>query len=164
MTQRSPLEKVAPRHYPRAFAKSVKNVGSLRRSVPVHPAHFVVGMDDEKWPLYPEGLAGNKVEGTAIQCASYVARVEQVTEKGEVSVTLWERPNGREGITTLLVNGPLEEKWPSVGDLLWIWTWIDVVNGQAKTKIHVEIEHAELSEADRTDLKKLLAELKPDEP
>jgi len=146
------------------FAPKVSAGFSLgRESVPVHPAHFVVGMDDEKRPLYPEGLKAGKVKGTAISCASYVARVDQVTKRGEVSVTLWERPNGREGLTTLAVDGALEGKWPSMGDLLWIWTWVDVVRGEATTKIHVEIEKAELSEADRIYLRGLLAELRPEE-
>jgi hypothetical protein len=65
-------------------------------------------------------------------------------------------------LTTLLVDGPLEGKWPLVGDLLWIWTWVDVVHGQATTKIHVEIERAALVEADRTYLRELLFELQPD--
>ncbi len=160
MLPNDPLYRMQPPHYPRTFAKKLVRYDGLSRQVPVHPAHFVVGMDDVKRPLYPERLPASKVEGTAISCASYVARVDQVTERGEVSVTLWERPNGREGLTTLLVDGPLEGKRPSMGDLLWIWTWVDVVDGKATTKIHVEIETRELTADDRKHLRALVAQLR----
>lgn len=146
MTERSPLEKTRPPHYPRAFSKKIKGHEVLFRQVPVHPARFVVGMDEPEWPLFPPP---DKVEGTAIQYASYVARVQEVDEDGNVTVTLWERPNGREGLTALSVDEHLGGQRPNVGDLLWIWTWIDVVNRRRKKRIYVEREQPKLTHADR---------------
>lgn len=164
MLPRDPLYRMPPPHYPRTFSKKFAPEVVLSRQVPVHPARFVVGMDEEKRPLYPEGLQPPKVEGTAIACASYVARVDQVTERGEVSVTLWERPNGREGLTTLLVDTHLGGKRPLAGDLLWIWTWVDVVDHDGESrevpKIHVDIETRELTDEDRNHLRDLVAQLR----
>jgi len=150
------LEKTRPPHYPRAFSKNVKDHEGLFRQVPVHPARFVVGMDEPEWPLFPPA---EKVQGTAIQCASYVARVEEVDEDGHVTVTLWERPNGREGLTALSVDEHLGGQRPNVGDLVWIWTWVDVVNGENKTRVHCKLERAQLSAADQSYFKGLLSRL-----
>lgn len=151
------MEKTSPPHYPRAFAKNVKARENLLRRVPVHPARFVVGMDEPERPLFPPA---KKVKGTAIQCASYVARVEEVGEDGAVTVTLWERPNGREGLTALSVDEHLDGQWPNVGDLLWIWTWVDVHEGARKNRIHVVAEKTELTNEDRSALGRMLDQLK----
>ena len=164
MAKLRPLEKSSPAHYPRAFAKNVKVGDSLRRQVAVHPAHFVVGMEEDKRPLYPEGLPEGIVEGTAISCTSYVARVDEVSARGEVSVTLWERPNGREGLTTLVWDKRLGDERPESGDLLWIWTWVDVVEGKKIDKIHVQMERAELTEEDRAHFQELLNEMQSEKP
>ncbi|HMY22050.1 MAG TPA: hypothetical protein PKA58_37250, partial [Polyangium sp.] len=104
------------------------------------------------------------VEGTAISCTSYVARVDEVSARGEVSVTLWERPNGREGLTTLVWDKRLGDERPEAGDLLWIWTWVDVVEGKKIDKIHVQIERAELTEEDRAHFQELLNEMQSEKP
>jgi hypothetical protein len=116
-----------------------------------------VGLDCPKRSLYPPF---NKITGTAVQVAAYLGRVDELSKAGEVTVTLWERPNGREGLTTLSVRKHLGGNWPAIGDLLWIWTWADVAGtGRRKDRIHVEVESRTLDEADRTRLQVLLAEL-----
>ncbi len=169
MTSSNPLLRSPVPHYPkrglmRFVRKSESDVSLARAPVAVPPAHFVVGMEEDKRPLYPErlpeGLPEGIVEGTAISCTSYVARVDEVSARGEVSVTLWERPNGREGLTTLVWDKRLGDERPEAGDLLWIWTWVDVVEGKSIDKIHVEIERAELTEEDRLELGALLERLR----
>jgi hypothetical protein len=113
-------------------------------------------MDDGNRPIFPPN---REVQGTAIQCASYVGRVDDVGEQGEVTVTLWERPNGREGLTTLSVDKHLAGKPPSVGDLLWIWTWVDVTERRRKNRIYTEVECSELTGEDLQQLRELLARL-----
>lgn len=158
MTERTPLEKERPPHYPWTFAKNVRARESLFRRVPVQPARFVVGMDEPDRPLFPPH---KQIQGTAIQCASYVARVEEVGSRGEVTVTLWERPNGREGLTILSVDKHMRGNSPSAGDLLWIWTWVDVDAKESRRKkcIHIEVEQPELTDTDRHKLKALLCRL-----
>lgn len=157
MAARDPLEKARPPQYPRRRTRHFEPTAFLDRQVPVHPARFVVGMDSEERPLFPPS---KQVEGTALSIAAYLGRVDEVSKRGEVTVTVWERPNGREGLTTLSVRKHLEGKRPSVGDLLWIWTWMDFLEGgEEKPKIHVEIESRDLDEADRERLRDLLAKL-----
>lgn len=147
-----------PPHYPRAFAQDVDRMQTLEHQVPVRPARFPVGLEK---PLFPPP---GKVRGTAISVASYLGRVEEVSETGEVTVTLWERPNGREGLTTLSVTDHLEGKAPNAGDLLWIWTWIDVIEKDRREPgIHVEVESHELDEEARARLRALSARLEEDE-
>lgn len=158
MERRGLLEGERPEHYPRRHAPAAELPLHLTRHVPVRPARFLVGVSAGRG-LYPPK---DKVKGTPLQAASYVARVEEVSEAGEVTVTLWERPNGREGLTTLSVTEHLEGKAPSVGDLLWIWTWMDATrNGpnEGEPRIHVEVEPPGLDEADRERLRELVRKL-----
>ncbi|WP_437953347.1 hypothetical protein WME98_23715 [Sorangium sp. So ce296] len=121
-----------------------------------------MGLDEPERPLFPPP---EKVEGTALSVAAYLGRVEEVSENNEVTVTVWERPNGREGMTSLSVNEHLGGKTPSMGDLLWIWTWLDATT-EAHTpqaRIHVEAETRALDANDRSRLRSLLADLAKDD-
>ncbi|WP_437306999.1 hypothetical protein [Sorangium sp. So ce388] len=93
--------------------------------------------------------------------AAYLGRVEEVSEDDQVTVTVWERPNGREGMTSLSVNDHLGGRTPAMGDLLWIWTWLDATAEAhaPKERIYVEAETRALDTSDRSRLRSLLAEL-----
>lgn len=146
-----------PPHYPRARAQDPKLLPTLARRIPVRPARFPVGLDRVDRSLSPPP---EKIGGTALSVAAYLGRVDEVSRAGEVTVTLWERPNGREGLTTLSVRKHLGGQRPGMGDLLWIWTWVDVAKtGRSKDRIHVEVESRTLGDADRARLQALLAEI-----
>jgi hypothetical protein len=119
------------------------------------PARFPVGM---KRSLFPPDSAA--VHGTPLSVAAYLGRIEEVTDDGAVTVTLWERPNGREGLTVLSTHEHFPDKEPSTGDLLWIWTWIDVSREHGREKrIYMELESRILDDDDRVRLRDLLADL-----
>lgn len=161
MADQGLLRRRRPPHHPRACAPNVDPALSLARQVPVRPARFPVGPDEPGKPLFPPP---EKVEGTALSVAAYLGRVEEVSEDGQVTVTVWERPNGREGMTSLSVNDHLGGRTPATGDLLWIWTWLDAIaeTHAPKEQIHVEVETRALDTSDRARLHVMLAELTED--
>lgn len=148
-----------PKHYPRQHGPDPDrelNLGLVRR-VPVRPGRFLMGFDGKR-PLSPPR---DQVNGIPLSVASYVGRVEEIDGDGEVTVRVWARPSGWEGLTTLDAGKPTFEREPSVGDLLWIWTWIDVLSDRSEEKrIYVEVEHRQLVETDRMRLRALAAKLR----
>ncbi|MEP7119632.1 MAG: hypothetical protein ABJE95_01935 [Byssovorax sp.] len=144
-------------HYPRARADDPASL-ALERHVAVRPGRFPVGLDRPDRGLLPPP---DKVLGTAISVAAYMGRVDEVSKAGEVTTTLWERPNGCEGLTTLSVPEHFGGQTPAVGDLLWICTWVDVApTGHRKDGFHIEVETRKLTDDDRARLNSLLAEIK----
>jgi hypothetical protein len=112
MAERGLLRDRRPPHYPRAISRNDELSLSLTRRVPVRPARFLVGLDRALFP------PSEQVEGTAVSVAAYVGRVEEVSKAGEVTVTVWERPNGREGLTALSIRKHFgRTKRPAPGDL-----------------------------------------------
>ncbi|WP_437780658.1 hypothetical protein [Sorangium sp. So ce1097] len=159
MADQDLLRRKGPPHYPRPGlrAPDPEATPALSRQVPVRPARFPVGLDRPDKPLLPPP---EQVEGTALSIAAYLGRVDEVSDLGLVTVTLWERPNGREGLTSLSVHDHLGGRTPATGDMLWIWTWIDVAEDRTeKPKIHVDIETRELDDEDRARLSALIAAL-----
>lgn len=150
---------IRPPHYPRARAQKQGPI-ALERHVTVRPGRYPVGLDRPDRSISPPS---HKISGTAISVAAYLGRVDEVSKAGEVTTTLWERPNGCEGLTTLTVRKHLGGRRPAVGDLLWIWTWVDVARtGRRKDRIHIEVETRTLDDGDRARLKALLAEIDKD--
>jgi hypothetical protein len=84
--------------------------------------------------------------------------VEDVDLEGGVTVRAWARPSGWEGLTIIDVHNAELDRSPVVGDLLWIWTWLEIDRaGERQTeRIVIEVEHRELSEDDRAGIRALL--------
>ena len=150
-----------PKRYPRRFAPSHEPEPSLARRVPVRPGRFPVGLDDEQRPLYPPP---HKVTGVPVSTAAYLGRVEEIDREGEVTVRVWERPSGWEGMTTIDPREADFESAPAVGDLLWIWTWIDASKERGEEpRTYVQVEHRDVTDEERERLRALLARLEEGE-
>jgi hypothetical protein len=138
------IQGLRPPHYPRALKIGVEPMGSLVHNVPVRPARFVVGMARSEKSLLPPL---DQVTGTALSVAAFIGRVDEISNATQVTVTIWERPNGREGLTTLIIPIHFKGEAPAVGDILWIWTWDDVADsGRHEDRIHIEVESREIDE------------------
>jgi hypothetical protein len=125
----------------------------LHRRVDTRPARFVIGLDEDvdwRW-----------LDGTPVNPAFYLGRVEEVTADGSVVTTLWERPSGREAFAPLSLAEHFAGQAPSPGDLLRIWTWMELREDQPPVDHYrIEVETQTLSEEERELLTELVDELK----
>lgn len=122
--------------YPSRFVPTAPRDLHLERRVPVQPARFVVGLEDHR-ELFPERVRARMVNAPQ-RPALYRGRVEEVGDDGELTVTVWETPGGREGVTSIRWGAPETvqlppEGAPSPGDMLRIWTWIELGAGGSPT-------------------------------
>lgn len=143
--------------YPERFLPTSPREPRLTRRQAVRPARFVVGLEDCK-EFLPERV-WQLVRHAPQRVAIYLGRVEEVTPSGELTLTVWEAPSGREAVTTLM-GGELEfvgappEAPPRPGDVLRIWTWIELQAGGAKERrvlgelVHTEPHPDELEPVD----------------
>lgn len=108
----------------------------MRRQA-VRPARFVVGLED-RTELLPERVR-RLVRDAPQRVVVYLGRVEEVAPAGELTLTVWETPSGREAVTTLMA-GELEfvdappEAPLTPGVVLRIWTWIELRAGGAEER------------------------------
>jgi len=75
--------------------------------------------------------------GAPLHPAIYLGRVEEIGSGGELTATVWETPSGREAVTTLVARDllPVSTVYverPQIGDLLKIWTWMELREGGAQ--------------------------------
>jgi hypothetical protein len=113
----------------------------------LRPARFTIGLGERvRWEDLPWA-------DSAPSCgAFYLGRADAVTDE-EVLATLWERPSGREATTTLNIRDHFEGQPPNPGDLLRIWTWVELPGeGEQRPGIKVTVETRELTEAERRHL------------
>src|SRR5262249_5858430 len=152
-----------PEHYPHWHEPEYEGEVALVRRMPLRPGRFTVGLGDAQRGMKPP-RDRVKTRGTPLSAAAYVGRVEEVAADGEVTVRVWARPSGGEGLTTLDAWGGAFDREPSPGDLLWIWTWTDIwrEHGEVRRaeRVHVEVERRELDEGERARIRTLLAELR----
>jgi hypothetical protein len=123
----------------------------------VRPARFAVGLGERvQW----EHLAVAK--GAPLLPAFHLGLVEEVVPAEDlVLITLWERPSGRESATELSIREHLHGEVPVPGALLRLWTWMELPSegGQPVSRVHVEVEQAHLTDAEREHLGVLIEKL-----
>jgi hypothetical protein len=141
--------------YPERFLPEAPGELRLVHQVDVRPGQFAIGLEEpalkEEW-----------LQGEPVQVAQYLGRVEEVSPSGDVTVTLWERPSGREAMSTLDVAKHFKGNWPRAGDLLHVWTWMELLPGDENPhpRIHIDTETRKLGDSERARLHDLLLELK----
>lgn len=152
----SPFVRRVPR-YPRRFLPAAPKPVCLERHVSVRPARFVVGLDELVGTDEDQALPPISVESAPLRVANYLGRVEELDEAGEITATLWEIPNGREAVTTLSPTDPAImptsfEPPPEPGDLLRIWTWVELSReGSEQPRVFFKIESDESDEGDEAN-------------
>jgi len=139
--------------YPARFLPTDPRPVSLERRVPVRPARFVVGLDELIGSEEDQALPPIPVRYAPLRVASYLGRVEEIDSAGEITATVWEIPSGREAVTTLSPTDPAVvpgafEPTPQPGDLLRIWTWVELpAEGPEEHRVFFKIEADETDEA-----------------
>jgi hypothetical protein len=148
------------RYRARRFLPGPTRSPGLVTRLPVRPARFPVGLGEPVlWPDFQEA------QSAPLLPAFYLGRVEEVTSEGMVLATLWERPSGRQMSTQLSVASHFQGTSPVPGDLLRIWTWVEVretAEGQGERidRTRVMRESPRLENADREELTALAAQLR----
>jgi len=143
-----------PRRY-RVF-ELPEHSGFLHR-VDTRPQRFLVGADEQVEP--PE----DQLSDAPVNTTLYLGRVDDV-EDSIVSATVWEHPSGRQGMVFLEIDADFEGPEPCFGDLLRIWTWVELPGGGVVTpRKRVQVERRELSEAERAELQELVDRWKAEE-
>jgi hypothetical protein len=148
------------RHRARRFLPGPTRPPGLTTRLPVRPARFAVGLGEPvRWAEFPS-------TGSApLLPAFYLGRVEEVSPEGSVLVVLWERPSGRELSTALSAERDFPAGGrPVPGDLLRVWTWVELrerEDGRCDQveQIRVEREPPRLTEGERESLIALVVEL-----
>jgi hypothetical protein len=151
--------------YPARFLPTAAKEAHLGRRVPVRPARFVVGLEEHEEP-WPAEVVG-QLQGAPQRAAIYLGRVEEVGPKGELTVTVWETPSGREAVTTLSAGDAVilpeltTEQRPEIGDLLRIWTWIELdERGNQTPRVVYRVVPDEPDQADLARLDQVISALK----
>lgn len=145
-----------PRH-PRRFLPTAPKPVRLKRHVSVRPARFVVGLDELVGADEDQALPPISVDSAPLRVANYLGRVEELDEAGEITATVWEIPSGREAVTTLSPTDPAVvresfEPPPEPGDLLRIWTWVELPpNGSEKPRVFFKIDSDEVDQVDQVN-------------
>jgi hypothetical protein len=125
----------------------------------VRPARFVVGLDELVGADEDKALPPISVKSAPLRVANYLGRVEELNETGKITATVWEIPSGREAVTTLSPTDPaiIRESFeppPELGDLLRIWTWVELAqdgSGSEQPQVFFNIETDETDEGDEAD-------------
>lgn len=149
------------RHRARRFLPGPTRPPELTTRLPVRPARFAVGLAEPVcWPEF------KVAESAPLLPAFYLGRVEEVSPTGAVQALFWERPSGRELSTELSADAHFSAGGrPVPGDLLRVWTWVELRecgdgNCERVERIHAEREPPRLTEVERGELTALAAELK----
>lgn len=150
--------------YPERFVPVRAAEAHLERRVPVRPARFVVGLEEpeELWPPEVRSVLG----GAPLRPAVYLGRVEEIGPGGELTATVWETPSGREAVTTLaardLLPAPaVHPERPQVGDLLKIWTWIELrEDGGQQPRVVFDVVPNERDDEALEEIDEVIAALK----
>ena len=128
---------------------------------PIRPARFPVGLDlEEADPVRLPKRVTDRLESAPVKPAFYLGRVEEVDSEGELTVRMWEWPSGRETLASLSADEHLEGPRPRPGDLLHVWTWIELPgSGEVDRRVAVQLEKPRLEEQEREALRRLLDSL-----
>jgi hypothetical protein len=151
-------------HRARRFLPGPTRSPGLSTRLPIRPARFVVGLAEPvRWAEF------KAAESAPLLPAFYLGRVEEVGPAGEVLAVLWERPSGRELSTEL----SLQEHFstggrPVPGDLLRLWTWVELREREEGRCEQVERAQASrepprLTAAEREELSALASTLRLEE-
>lgn len=103
-----------------------------------------------------------KLDGAPNRRAFYAGRVDEVDLKGGVHATLYEWPSGRAIFVALdgLLAEELEGPAPAPGDVLHVWTWIELPGGGRRVvRRFVHVLRRALSEEEREELRRIAKEL-----
>jgi len=126
----------------------------LETRLELRPARFALGLGEFfRWDEIDEA------RNAPVNGAFYLGRVEEVSGD-DVLATVWERPSGREASTTLSVKDNFQGKAPASGNLLRIWTWVELPGQDERVpRLKVEVEEPQLTDTERQELRALAESL-----
>lgn len=148
-------------HRARRFLPGPTRAPGLTTRLPIRPARFVVGLAETvRWAEF------TPAQSAPLLPSFYLGRVEEVSPAGEVLAVLWERLSGRELTTELSseTHFTVGDR-PVAGDLLRLWTWVELreqAEGRCEqvNRVRAEREPPRLTEAERQRLAELAATLR----
>lgn len=140
--------------------------GARLQPLALAPQRFAVGALDPAWlsghesaDSVPLPRPWPKAPASApVNLAFYYGRVSSATtEDGQVSATLWERPSGRSLLASLPWDRTFRPDPPKPGDLLLIWTWVELPGGGAiHERLFIQVVERPVSAAERAEVARIL--------